>query len=544
MSTKLAQRLTAIVVVTAAGLLIFGAFALFTFSQLKVNGPVYDRVVQGKDLIADILPPPAYIIEAYLVSLQLSDTTDAARIEQLTARFRTLKKDYDERHVFWRDAGLEPKLNEAFLTNAHASAQRFFDIANKTFFPAISSRDRTQLGVGLAQMSEAYEQHRRAIDNVVTLTHQRNKNTEDAARAAVSSHTFWLVGILVVAMGSVMFIATGTRRHVLRQLGGDVETVVDLTHQMATGDLSVAISVDQGDRTSLLAALKEMQKNWRSVMEQMSTHSNRLITAAEQLSSVTGQAQSRQNSQHDQVDQVASAVNELSSTVQETARNTAQAAAAAQQANDEATGSRAIVAQVQVAISAVAAEVENVAQVLHQLESESGNIGSVVDVINGVAEQTNLLALNAAIEAARAGEQGRGFAVVADEVRTLASRTQKSTQEIQQIVQRLQQGTKRAVDVIQHGQGKSKDSVAQADSAAVSIEKIVTVMRNINDINTQIATALEQQRSVTEEINRNISAIANNTQTSADGAQQTASASGAITQMASDLRVLVSKFRL
>ena len=230
--------------------------------------------------------------------------------------------------------------------------------------------------------------------------------------------------------------------------------------------------------------------------------------------------------------------------MQETARNTVQAATAAAQANDEANSSKAVVSQVQAAISAVAAEVDNVAQVLRLLESESGNIGSVVDVINSVAEQTNLLALNAAIEAARAGEQGRGFAVVADEVRTLASRTQKSTQEIQQMVQRLQQGAKQAVDVIQRGQGKTKDGVVQAGSAVESIEKIVTVMRNINDINTQIAAAMEQQRAVTEEINRNISTIADHAQTSTDGAQQTASASGDIAHMAAQLNVLVGKFRL
>ncbi len=185
MSIKLAQRLTAMVVATAAGFFIFSAFAFFTLNQLKVNGPLYERVVQGKDLIADILPPPEYIIEAYLVSLQLTEATEAAKIEQLSTRFRTLKKEYDERHAFWNAAGLEPKLGDAFLKSAHAPAQRFFDIAATVFFPALASHDRTRIATAVAQMSEAYEQHRSAIDNVVTLTNQRNQDTEDDARTAV-----------------------------------------------------------------------------------------------------------------------------------------------------------------------------------------------------------------------------------------------------------------------------------------------------------------------------------------------------------------------
>ena len=300
MSNKLAQRLTAMVVASAIGFIVFGAFAFFTLQQLKVNGPVYDRIVLGKDLIADILPPPKYIIEAYLVSMQLYDESSAAKIEQLTARFATLKKEYDDRHVFWLSADLDPKLEKAFLKPTHEPAQRFFDIADKAFFPAVASRDRNQLTAALAQMSDAYEKHRHAIDNVVTLTNQYNLRTESDARAAVSTHTWLLIGILLAALGSVMYLSNGTRRRVLQQLGADIETVVDLTHQIATGDLSGVITVGGGDSTSLLAALKDMQKNLRHMVEQLAAHASRLATAAAQLASVTDLSHHNQNSQHSQ----------------------------------------------------------------------------------------------------------------------------------------------------------------------------------------------------------------------------------------------------
>ncbi|MDD4862908.1 MAG: methyl-accepting chemotaxis protein [Alishewanella agri] len=194
-------------------------------------------------------------------------------------------------------------------------------------------------------------------------------------------------------------------------------------------------------------------------------------------------------------------------------------------------------------IEALAQEVENSAQVISRLSEDSTQIGSVLDVIRGIAEQTNLLALNAAIEAARAGEQGRGFAVVADEVRTLASRTQASTLEIQSMIERLQTDASNAVKAMQQGQVQAQQGLSQAAQAENALQTISQSVTRINDMNIQIATAAEEQSSVAEEINRNIVNISQSADATAEGAKQTASAGDELAKLAARLQNLVGQFK-
>src|SRR5699024_2663108 len=211
--------------------------------------------------------------------------------------------------------------------------------------------------------------------------------------------------------------------------------------------------------------------------------------------------------QRTETDMVASAMNEMSTTVQEVARNTAQTAEASQGADDESKAGVLVAEEAIRGIEELIVEIESAAQVVQQVEADTESISAVLDVIQGIAEQTNLLALNAAIEAARAGEQGRGFAVVADEVRTLASRTQNSTEEIQDMIERLQNGVKRAVGAMTDAQERAKVGSECVEKASQSLHVIAAEVTTINDMNTQVATAAEEQSAVAEEINRNITTI-------------------------------------
>jgi len=237
-------------------------------------------------------------------------------------------------------------------------------------------------------------------------------------------------------------------------------------------------------------------------------------------------------------------MNEMSATVQEVSRNITDTAQAAQEANTETAESRKMVEDAIQAIQQLAGRIDGASEVIHKLEQDSENINTVLDVIKGVAEQTNLLALNAAIEAARAGEQGRGFAVVADEVRTLAGRTQESTEEINDVIEKLQAGSRKAVDVMNKSRGEAQSVVEQATKAGASLSTISSAVARINDMSIQIASAAEEQSATADEINRNITNISEMANETTAGAQQTAAASGDLARLGTELQELVGRFRV
>lgn len=311
------------------------------------------------------------------------------------------------------------------------------------------------------------------------------------------------------------------------------------------GDLRKRVPV-QGDDT-----IDRLGRYFNAVLEKIHQAIIEFGHATEQLSKESRHASaiSEQTShgavqQQTETDQVAAAMTQMGATVGEVGKSAGIAAEAAQSADKEANKGRQIVSRTVQSIEGLAVEVNKASDVIKQLALDSENIGMIVDVIKGVAEQTNLLALNAAIEAARAGEQGRGFAVVADEVRTLAQRTQKSTQEIQQMVERLQKGATNAVQVMVSGQSKAQETVRQAVEAGNSLESITKGVTTISAMNTQIASAAEEQISAVDEINRNIAAITTIAEQTAEGAKQSGISSNALTKLAQQLQGLVMQFKV
>ncbi len=382
------------------------------------------------------------------------------------------------------------------------------------------------------------------IDTMVSFNNQTTHAAVEKALAEAGQMVkFTSIGIGVGLLLAV-FLGLFMTRDTLRQLGGEPAYVVEVVNQVAEGDLTARIDLRKDDTTSLLAAFAGMVANMQRVLSEVSTASAQVATAAEQLSATSEKMREQVKLEQSETDQVATAMNQMTATVEEVARHAAAAARAAQDTDRETDAGGEVVMQTIAAIESLAREVESAGEVIARLSEDSKEIGAVLDVIRGVAEQTNLLALNAAIEAARAGEQGRGFAVVAAEVRTLASRTQSSILDIQEKIERVQGGSAGAVQVMEKGQAKARESVVQARQAGESLHTISTSITSINDMNRQIASAAEEQTAVAEEINRNIHTISGTVDQTSAGSVQIATASEQLASLAAQLQERVGQFKI
>ncbi len=355
---------------------------------------------------------------------------------------------------------------------------------------------------------------------------------------------FGLTGSLIASL--VLALATLGLAHYIGKINSKRSTlIVEGLHAFSKGDLTHKVNISGKDEFAWMCwEYSQARKGFMELVKEILGNSGQLAAAAEELSAITEQSNNGVMRQQGEIGQVATAMNEMSATVTEVSRNASSAATAAQEADDRAKEGCEVVNTTVQTINNLASEVERTSQVIENLKGDSISIGTVLDVIRDIAEQTNLLALNAAIEAARAGEQGRGFAVVADEVRTLASRTQQSTREINDMIERLQSGANQAVEVMEMGRAKAEESVEQAAKAGDALQAITGVVDNIRSMNIQIASAAEEQSSTAEEINRNIVNISEVAQETAGGSQQTASASDELARLASDLQSQVGKFKI
>ena len=326
-----------------------------------------------------------------------------------------------------------------------------------------------------------------------------------------------------------------------RPLGKAAEAMAAI----ASGDLSVEVTCNSNNEIAqMLAGMQAMREYLRGIIGAIHRATGDLNQVANEARQVAERSMSGAMQQKEDTDSVATAMTEMASTVHSVAGNASEAAEAARNADGQAKQGQSIVQATVTAIRSLADEVRSGAEAIERVRQESDAIGQILDVTRGIAEQTNLLALNAAIEAARAGEQGRGFAVVADEVRTLASRTQTSTTEIQAMIERLQKGTQQAVGVMESSRQRAEVSESQVQSAGNALDAITAAVSHISAMNTQIANAAAEQGRVAEEINRNVINISEVAEQTVVGAGQSSAANEHITGLAGELQGLVGRFKL
>jgi methyl-accepting chemotaxis protein len=393
----------------------------------------------------------------------------------------------------------------------------------------------------LAQEKTVYEQlHQRAAD-VVERVDQAYVAEDGAMQAELKKNSLLIIGSSALAL-LVGLIAAWV---ITRLIVAPLRSVIRVAQQIASGDLSATVEVTRRDEIGqLMQAMQQMGAGLSSIVSGLQAGIEQLASSAQSLSAVTEQTNLEVSSQKEETEQVATAMNQMTATVHDVARNAEEAATAAQTADDKVESGQQVVRKSMARIEQLADSATSASSSIESLSAQIQNIGTVLGVIKSVAEQTNLLALNAAIEAARAGEQGRGFAVVADEVRALAKRTQQSTEEIERLVSALRSAAQSSVQQIQNSGELVKLAVSDALQTESALGSIAAAVSLIQQMNQQIAAAAEEQSSVAEEINRSVTSIRASADQSSLAMQGNAASSIELAQLGVELKGMVGHFRL
>jgi len=521
------RQLLGTVLLSLAGFVLFGVISYLTLNELKISGPRYKRIAQGKDLIADVVPPPEFLVESFLAVHQMIDEADRRRVEELITQSQQFRTNFEERHDFWARTLPEGSMRDAMNIRSYQPAKEFFRIRDEEFIPAVRRGDReTARALANSTLKTLYEQHRKAVLQVVHLALIQNSLEEESATSIAEQRTTLIPMIGLVIAGITITIALWISRRILH----GIEQTRRVAERTASGDLTSQVEYRGPDELGQLAqSTNQMVRSLRDVLSHLGRRAVTLATASEDLSSVSSQmiASAEETSRQASVvssgseqisrnvESVSVSVEEMIASIQEISKNTSEAAQVA-------------------SVAATEADSTNIA--VNKLGASSAEIGKVVQVINTIAQQTNLLALNAAIEAARAGGAGKGFAVVANEVKELAMETASATKDISNKIEAIQTDTSAAIQAI----GKISDTIQQ-----------------IKDISNSIATAIEEQLAASGEIGRNLSEAARGSneisagivkvaeiaKDTAGGSENTQKAAEELARLATELRELTLRFR-
>ncbi|HEX9213571.1 MAG TPA: methyl-accepting chemotaxis protein [Bradyrhizobium sp.] len=543
---SLSSAIIAFGIVLAIGFTAVVSTSLYALKELKVGGPLYSDIKLGNDLIADILPPPEYVIEAYLEA-----TLAMREPDQLAAhgeRLVQLRKDYDERKAFWTSSSLSADLKAALVSKSDAEVQKFWKVLSDQLLPALKAKDTAAAERAYAQLKDAYTAHRAVIDNIVESANKQNADMEKQAADRDSSILYILLGVSAAVLAFIAAGLLGVALGVVRPIA----RMTDTMQKLATGDIAADIPFahrqdEIGSMAGALLVFKQAAvENSRLREEQLQKEQEAarakrgaLQQMAETVERETGRSVDTASAATAGVERAASSLSDiarsLSSESQAVAVASSQALGSSQTvsaAAEELSASiREIATQVArtstVTRSAVAGR-EQARSTIQTLAGSVKKIAEVSDLIGGIAGQTNLLALNATIEAARAGEAGRGFAVVAAEVKSLSDQTAKSTEEIARLIAEIQASTQAAVDAVETMGGHIVEIDGVATSVAAAMEEQDAATR-------EIARSISESASAAKEVSAK---IANVSRDASSVNERAAEVRQAITGMAANLESL------
>ncbi len=508
----------------------------------KINSGVEtiysDRVVPLKDLKSIGDDYAVFVIDA-INKVNAGDFSAEQAKTALDEADKSIKQrwqDYTATQLTARESQLVNEAKRLFIP----ADEQIKRLQNK--LATMSGNIQGQLSQEIIPLYQVIDPISGKIADLVTLQLDVARQERDQAQNLYSSSVVLFISLVSVAIIASLLLSVWVNRSVMLPIG---DILTQLKKIRSDSDLTVQFKTFNADELGQISDnLRDVISHLRGILNNIANAANTVSDSATELSSFTQQTNERMHRQQAETEQTATAMNEMTATVSEVAQSTTAAADSAHSADASAANGDSIVQESIASMVTLSAQIQGTAQVITHLANESQNIGRVLDVIKGIAEQTNLLALNAAIEAARAGEQGRGFAVVADEVRTLASRTHSSTQEIESMIATLQTGVQEAVTAMEQGITQVEQANSKANMAGEALKEIVVSVDSIAQLNTHIATAAEEQSSVAEDINRSIMAISDITQQSAQAANELTESVSNLSHLAENMRAEVARFRL
>ncbi len=464
--------------------------------------------------------------------------TDQSSQQFLETRMREIIAQLDKAESTYK-ASIDPGRDQQLFDRYTQERQGFIAGVDKLL--AMSKGGEKAAATELIQgpLLDNYRTTLKALNELSDYNTQGADAANAQADANYASATTAVISVLVIAALVTVALAWALTRSITLPLSEAVQAA----GVVASGDLTGRIDTAGKDEPAqLLTALQRMQQQLRGTIQQIGTSATQLASAAEELNAVTEEGNRSLTRQHDEIEMAATAVNEMTAAVEEVARNASSTSDASRASEESAQDGRDRVQQTVQAIRSMSQEVAHTSTLVEGLADRAQSISKVLDVIRAIAEQTNLLALNAAIEAARAGEQGRGFAVVADEVRALAHRTQESTREIEQMIGSIQSGTGEAVGAMNQNDQRARQMLEIAEAAGRALEEITEQVSQINERTLVIASAAEEQAQVAREVDRNLVNIRDISVQTATGANQTAAASHELSRLAVELNGMVARF--
>lgn len=527
-------------------ILVIPAIAIIGFiASLAVNATISsdnsDRLAQIQDLFFPVVQSSRENIVRINRTEELLNTAvstgEGDMIYSAESTFKELKTKLAEQRELWPNKATA-------ITELEGLSDAYFEVAVKLSNGMINGDLNPEEMPSLVQkMNESLAKLKRGLTELNEGALQAFYRTVEESNAAATNAFVTTLILSLVAIATIILISASIIMMIIKNINTMLESLKDIAS--GEGDLTKRITQSSQDEIGdLVHWFNQFMNKLHESINEVVKSIQPLARVSTDLGDMTNKTSQITDEQSKATDEVTRYVDDMFSSVQNVAQNASSAAEAAREADSEAKAGRGVVTQSVESINDLAGEVERAAEVIGKLEADTENVGTILDVIKGIAEQTNLLALNAAIEAARAGEQGRGFAVVADEVRTLASRTQDSTQEIQRVIEELQAAARSAAEVMSHSQDQAKMSVDQAAKTDASLATITEKVESITRMNTEIASATGEQEKVSNSIKTNVDGIRTNANAAVKNVQEVEAASESLLEISKNLRKITGQFKV